>query len=80
MKGGAVIRGARLERGYTQESLSKQYGIAVNSLHNYETCRTEPGFTTVYEILEFLGYDISEAQRLEQVSAANDCGRAKRTA
>lgn len=60
MRGGLIIKAARNARGYTQIELSVQYGIAVNTLSNYEREITEPSFLQVYEILNFLGFDITE--------------------
>jgi transcriptional regulator with XRE-family HTH domain len=63
MKGGVLIKTARVARGYTQLELSVQYGISQNTLCRYETGKTEPSFLNVFEILKYLGYSIEEIYR-----------------
>lgn len=73
MTGGDVIRFARKQRGYTQRHLAWRYGIAYNTLSNYERGLTEPSFMTVVDIVRWLGYEIDEAYRLaKQVFETDD--------
>lgn len=77
MTGGEVIRFVRKCRGYSQRELSYRYGIAYNTLSNYERGLTEPSFMTVVEIVRWMGYDIGEAYRLAKQMFETDNQRGK---
>lgn len=58
--GGNVIRVARKNRKYTQRELAEQYGVAKNTLCNWERGLSEPPFRVVFEMLEMMNYSIEE--------------------
>lgn len=60
INGGMVIRAARKARGYTQQEIAQQYGVAANTIHNWESENTEPPFRVVFEILGMMNYTIEE--------------------
>lgn len=62
--GGRVINIARKGRGYTQRELAEQYGVAVNTLGEWERGNHEPSFRVVFEILHMLNYSIEEIYEL----------------
>lgn len=59
-RGGNVIRVARKNRGFTQQEIAEQYGIAKNTICNWEKGNHEPSFRVVFEILEMMNYSIEE--------------------
>lgn len=60
-RGGLVIRYARKLRGYAQNEYAAKFGVAVNTLSNYERGETEPSFSIVMSILQDLNVDLVEA-------------------
>lgn len=54
MRGGIVIKRARKLKGVSQAFVAENYGVALNTIKNYESGRTEPLYVTVMEILTML--------------------------
>lgn len=61
--GGLVIRHFRRLKGISQTMLSVNYGIAVNTLGNWERKIAEPSFMTTMDVCIFLGFSIEEIYR-----------------
>ena len=59
MRGGELIKEARLLAGLSQERLAKRVGVPRQSIARWERGVVEPGFDTVRRLLRSCGYDVS---------------------
>jgi transcriptional regulator with XRE-family HTH domain len=58
MKGGLLIREARLRAGLTQRALAERMGTSQPAVARWENGRQEPGFDTVVKALQACGFDL----------------------
>lgn len=58
MKGGLLIKEARLRAGLSQRALAEHMGTSQPAVARWETCRQEPGFDTVVKALRACGFDL----------------------
>ena len=70
MRGGELIKEARLLASLSQEALAKRVGAPRQSIARWERGTVEPGFDTVRRLLRSCGYDVSLV-RWERDAAAD---------
>ena len=58
MKGGVVIKAARLRAGLTQRELSVRAGTTQNAISRWERGLIDPGLATVAEIVRACGFEL----------------------
>ena len=54
---GAELSKKRLELGISQMELAQKVGVRVETIQNWEHCRTIPDICYLLRIINFLGYD-----------------------
>ena len=59
MKGGSLIKEARLRAGYTQAQLAERLGTAQSVVARWETRRTSPSFETVVRAIRACGLELT---------------------
>jgi transcriptional regulator with XRE-family HTH domain len=67
---GAIIRGIRLQRGWTKKKLATRSGMNATYLGIVEEGGNVPSISTVLELTEVLGADVGDVMR--QLAAARN--------
>jgi transcriptional regulator with XRE-family HTH domain len=58
MRGGQIIKEARLRAGISQEQLAKRLGTKQSVVARWETGATSPSFETVVRVVRSCGFDL----------------------
>jgi transcriptional regulator with XRE-family HTH domain len=69
VRGGEVIREARLLAGLSQQELAERTGLPRPSIARWERGGVEPGFDTARRVLRACGYDLVLVRHTEDESA-----------
>jgi DNA-binding XRE family transcriptional regulator len=65
IRGGTVLKCARVARGYKQSDVADTMGISLKTIQRWESNKTDPGFTyAIWIITDVLKMTVADAMEL----------------
>ena len=52
-----TLRAIRINNGWTQDEMAQKIGVSVDTLRNYELCKTYPDVPIINKIIEVTGIE-----------------------